>query len=114
MYIKIKEKSVQLSLFYNLFSAFFLSFFFFSAPFTELAMDLSLKGLFFPVVAPLPAASLLALFELPEGQLSPDTVLELAVVLVDDDDDEGNPADEEANDLGGFAWISVIIRAWLE
>ena len=79
-------------------------------------MDLSLSGLFFPVVAPLPAASLLALLELPEGQLSPNTVLELAVVVVDDDDDddEGNPADEEANDLGGFAWISVIIRAWLE
>lgn len=99
-------------LFYNLFSAFFLSFFFFSAPFTELAMDLSLRGLFFPAVAPLATASLLVLLELPEGQLSADTVLEL--VLVDDDDDEGNPVDEEANDLGGFAWISVIIRAWLE
>jgi hypothetical protein len=94
-----------------------LSFFFFSAPFTELAMDLSLRGLFFPVVAPLPTASLAALLELPEGQLSDDTVLELVVVVVDDDDDdddEGNPADEEANDLGGLAWISVIIRAWLE
>ena len=75
-------------------------------------MDLSLRGLFFPAVAPLATASLLVLLELPEGQLSADTVLEL--VLVDDDDDEGNPVDEEANDLGGFAWISVIIRAWLE
>ncbi len=77
-------------------------------------MDLSLRGLFFPVVVPFPTASLAALLELPEGQLSADTVLELVVVVDDDDDDEGNPADEEANDLGGLAWISVIIRAWLE
>ena len=79
-------------------------------------MDLSLKGLFFPAVAPLLASSLLllALLEPSEGQLSPDTVLELADDDDDDDDDVGNPVDEEANDLGGFAWISVIIRAWLE
>lgn len=88
-----------------------MSFFFFSAPFTELAIDLSLKGLFFPAVAPLLTASLIPLPEPSEGQLAADTVLELAD---DDDDDEGNPVDEEANDLGGFAWISVIIRAWLE
>ena len=88
---------------YNLFSAFFLSFFFFSAPFIELAIDLSLRGRFFPAVAPLLTASLLlllllALLEPSEGQLSADIVLELV-----DNEEEEIPADEEANDLGGFA-----------
>ena len=80
-----------------------MSFFFFSAPFTEPAVDLSLNGRFFPAQAATLELSLL---------ISEPSVQQLAVVTVLELKPEACVIDDE--DLGGLAWISVIIRAWLE
>lgn len=94
---------------YNLFNAFFLSFFFFSAPLTVLAKDLSLSGRFFPAAVPLTELSLVEASEPSVLELSAVNVLELSPVACEEND--GAVVDD---DLGGLAWISVIIRAWLE
>ena len=101
----VHKKKNYHPLLYNLFNAFFLSFFFFSAPLTVLAKDLSLNGRFFPAEVELLEVSLVA-SEPSAQQLSAVTVLELSPVV--------DEKDEAAADLGGLAWISVIIRAWLE
>ena len=102
-------KYVGSSNFYNLFNAFFLSFFFFSAPLTVLVKDLSLNGRFFPTAVPLIELSLAAASELSALELSAVNVLELSPVACEENDDA-----VVDDNFGGLAWISVIIRAWLE
>ena len=100
--IQCKKKKVVL-LSHSLFNAFFLSFFFFSAPLTALANDLSDNGRFLPTaVAPL-TLSLVSSVQL----LSVANVRELSPVAVCENDE----ADDDDDDFGGLAWISVIIRA---
>lgn len=85
---------------------------------TVLPSDLSLKGLFFPCdVAPLPPLVLVlsqVVSEPPSATAkhlnSFGDVLELEVC----ENDDAVVDEQEDDDFGGLAWISVIIRAWLE
>ena len=86
-----------------------MSFFFFSAPLTVLAKDLSLNGRFFPAAVALIELSLVAASEPSVLELSAVNVLELSPVACEETDDV-----VAEDDLSGLAWISVIIRAWLE